>query len=48
MDLIEVGWKGMDWIHVTQDWGKWYAVLNVFEVSKQCNSLDAKVALCTK
>jgi len=34
MDLMEVGWKGMDWIHLTQEWGKWLAVMNTFEVSQ--------------
>jgi hypothetical protein len=32
MDLMDVGWKGMDWIHLTQDWGKWLTVANVVEI----------------
>jgi hypothetical protein len=23
MDLREIGWKGVDWIHLTQDRGQW-------------------------
>lgn len=48
MDLMEVGWKGMDWIHVTQDWGKWQAVLNVLKLVNSAVHLMQKVALCVK
>jgi hypothetical protein len=34
MDLMELGWKGMDWIHVIQEWGKWLGVMSIFEVSQ--------------
>jgi hypothetical protein len=27
MDLREVGWEGVDWIHLAQDRGQWRAVL---------------------
>jgi hypothetical protein len=28
MDLREMGWRGMDWIHLAQDRGKWRALVN--------------------
>ena len=28
MDLKEMGWVGMDWIHLTQNRGKWWALVN--------------------
>ena len=28
MDPSEVGWGGMDWIDLAQDWDKWRAVVN--------------------
>jgi len=28
LDLREVGWEGVDWIHVAQDWVQWRAVVN--------------------
>jgi hypothetical protein len=28
MDLREIGWGGMDWIHVAEDGGQWWAVVN--------------------
>jgi hypothetical protein len=28
MNLKEVGWEGVDWIHVAQDKEQWRAVLN--------------------
>jgi hypothetical protein len=29
MDLRETGWKGVDWIHVAQEWDKWWALVNM-------------------
>jgi hypothetical protein len=29
MDLREVGWDGMDWIDVAQDWDQWRALVNM-------------------
>ena len=29
MDLLEVGWWGMDWIDLAQDRDRWRAVVNV-------------------
>jgi hypothetical protein len=29
MDLIEIGWGGVDWIALAQDRGKWKALVNV-------------------
>jgi hypothetical protein len=29
MDLKEIGWEGMDWIHLTQDRDQWWALLNI-------------------
>jgi len=29
MDLKEMGWVGMDWIHLTQNSGKWWALVNI-------------------
>jgi hypothetical protein len=26
--LREIGWDGMDWIDLTQDWDQWRAVVN--------------------
>jgi hypothetical protein len=28
MDLREIGWEGVDWIHLTQDRDKWKALVN--------------------
>jgi len=28
MNLREIGWEGMDWIHMTQDRDQWQAVVN--------------------
>jgi hypothetical protein len=28
MDLIEIGWDGMDWINLAQDRDQWRALLN--------------------
>jgi hypothetical protein len=28
MDLREVGWKGVDWIHLAQDRSKWRAIVD--------------------
>ena len=29
MDLSEVGWGGMDWIDLAQDWDRWRTSVNV-------------------
>ena len=29
MDVKEMGWEGMDWIHIAQDRDKWQAVVNI-------------------
>jgi hypothetical protein len=28
MDLREIGWKGVDWMHLAQDRVQWQAVVN--------------------
>jgi hypothetical protein len=28
MDLLEIGWGGVDWIGLAQDRGKWRALMN--------------------
>jgi hypothetical protein len=28
MDLCEIGWEGVDWIHLAQDRNRWRAVVN--------------------
>jgi hypothetical protein len=28
MDLREIGWGGMDWIHLAQDMDQWLALVN--------------------
>jgi hypothetical protein len=28
MNLQEVGWGGMDWIDMAQDWNRWRAVVS--------------------
>jgi hypothetical protein len=28
MDLTEIGWEGVDWIHVAQDREQWWALVN--------------------
>jgi hypothetical protein len=27
-DLREIGWEGVDWMHLAQDRGQWWAVVN--------------------
>jgi hypothetical protein len=29
MDLAEIGWGGMDWINLAQDWDQWQALVNM-------------------
>jgi hypothetical protein len=29
MDLEEIGWEGIDWIHLALDRGKWWALVNM-------------------
>jgi hypothetical protein len=29
IDLIEIGWGGIDWIHLTQDKEQWWALVNM-------------------
>jgi hypothetical protein len=29
MDLREIGWEGMDWMHLAQGRGQWWAVVNM-------------------
>jgi hypothetical protein len=39
MDLGEIGWGGMDWIHLAQDRGQWSALVNTvmnLRVPKKC------------
>jgi hypothetical protein len=26
---MEIGWEGVDWIHLTQDTDQWWAVVNM-------------------
>jgi hypothetical protein len=28
MDLREIGWNGMDWTDMAQDWDQWWVLLN--------------------
>jgi hypothetical protein len=28
MDLREIGWEGVDWMHLDQDRGQWRALMN--------------------
>jgi hypothetical protein len=28
MDFWEIGWEGVDWIHLAQDRDKWWALVN--------------------
>jgi hypothetical protein len=28
MDLTEIGWEGVDWIHLARDRDQWQAVVN--------------------
>jgi hypothetical protein len=28
MDLMEIGWEAVDWIHVAQERDQWWAVIN--------------------
>jgi hypothetical protein len=29
MDLKEIGWEGVDWIHLAQDRDQWQAFVNI-------------------
>jgi hypothetical protein len=33
MDLREVGWKGVDWIHIYQDRDQWQALVTMVMIS---------------
>jgi hypothetical protein len=35
MDLREIGWEGVDWMHLAQDRDKWQALLNTFRFHKR-------------
>jgi len=28
MDVEEIGWKGVDWLHLAQDRGQWWVLVN--------------------
>jgi hypothetical protein len=28
MDLIEIGWEILDWMHLAQDWDQWWVLVN--------------------
>ena len=32
IDLKEIGWESMDWIHLAQDMDKWQALLNTVRI----------------
>jgi hypothetical protein len=36
MDVGEIGWKLVDWIHVDQDRDQWQALVNTFRFHKRC------------
>jgi hypothetical protein len=29
VDLREVGWEGVDWVHLAQDRGQWWTFVNM-------------------
>jgi len=29
MSLGEIGWEGVDWIHVAEDWDQWWSFVNM-------------------
>jgi hypothetical protein len=29
MDFREIGWSGMDWVDLAQDWDKWKGLVNM-------------------
>jgi hypothetical protein len=29
MELTEIGWEGVDWIHLSQDRDQWWALVNM-------------------
>jgi hypothetical protein len=29
IDIREIGWEVLDWIHLAQDWDQWPALLNM-------------------
>jgi hypothetical protein len=31
MDLKEMGWEGVDWLHVAEDRDQWWALVNMIE-----------------
>jgi hypothetical protein len=41
MDFWEMEWKGVDWMHLVQDWDQWQAfvkmVINLWVPQKACN-----------
>jgi hypothetical protein len=43
MDLLEIGWGGMDWIDLTQDRDKWWALVNTQLVASWVVLISASV-----
>jgi hypothetical protein len=35
MDLREMGWEGMDWIHLVQDRNQWQALVNLSSIKSR-------------
>jgi hypothetical protein len=44
MDILDIGWGGLDWIGLAQDKGKWRALVNVVMLQKS-NSIIPQVLL---
>jgi len=50
MDLMVMGWGGVDWIHLTQDRDQWWALVNtvmsLWVPERTENFLTSRVTVC--
>jgi hypothetical protein len=49
MDLLEIGWGGLDWIDLAQDRDKWIALVNAvmnLRVPKHAGKLSSDYIIC--